>query len=292
MPVRQACFAFALAGLSVTSVPAHAQGFLEQVARTVTAPITLPLETTIQVLRRDDPAEPLRRAAGDAGAVVTQSVDVAQRVHQQIANVPRDAVQRNLGGDWVHAYDTLTGSQRVQAEMGFTAGRFLGGCLQGQPCSVNQLVAMPLAASLRDSYKIYIGQSVPLDPNLIRVLSRVVPIQTLYNARIAFAATPDFTAPGFLNAGYTVFGQGHAVTIGNLMVFSQPLNLNNRSDWNWLLHELRHTEQYASHSGDVFESIDGFAVDYLQYSGSMENDAQSTADARQGQLDAICRFGC
>jgi hypothetical protein len=276
----------------LSSPSAALADFWSDVGRVITAPITLPTETTIQVLRRDDPAEPVRNAAGAAGSVVQQTTDVTQRVHNVIMNVPRDAVRTNLGNDWLTAYDSMTGAQRVQAEMGFTSGRFLGGCLQGQNCSVNQFVALPLAASLRDAYKVYIGQSHPLDPGSAALLSRVMPMNVVLNARLAYGATPDMTIPGFLNAGYELAGGGHAVTIGNLMIFSRPLNSSDQYDWLWLLHELRHSEQYARQSANVLESVDGFAVEYTQYANSLETDAENTAAQRLQQLRYICQWGC
>jgi hypothetical protein len=254
------------------------------VARVITAPITLPAQTTINILRGDDPAAPGREVVNRAGSVVTQSSNEFQRAQSVFMQVPRDAIQNNLGGDWIRAYDALTASQRVQFELAATSGRFLGGCMQGQPCNLQQLTAAPLAAAMRDAYKMYSGYATPLTPSTIQILSSVVPMNVLQNARIAIGATPDFTVPGMLNAGWTVTGNGHAVTLGNVMIFSRPLNQNNLSDWVWLLHEMRHTEQYMSYSSDVLESIDGFAVAYISNSDAMEADAQNLAVQRMNYL--------
>lgn len=266
--------------------------FWGDVAKVVTAPVTLEPQTTIDVLQGKNPTQATQNTVNAGGNVVTATTNQLQQVHSQIANIPRNVVQNNFGGDWLKTYDILTASQRVQTEMAFTSGRFLGGCLAGAPCSVNQLLAMPLAASLRDAYKIYAPQSSPLPPQVGSILLKVIPAGVVFTARIAIGNTPDFTAPGFLNAGNTWMGSAHAVTIGNVMIFSRPLNYADLSDWNWLLHEMRHTEQYKSFSPDVLESIDGFATDYLQHYNSMENDAQNAANTRQGQLNAICQYGC
>lgn len=100
------------------------------------------------------------------------------------------------------------------------------------------------------------------------------------------------SVPGFLNSGNEIAGRGHAVTIGNLILFSRPVDMTDGDTW-WVLHELHHVEQYARYSSNVMESIDGFAVDYLQYSGNMENEANDVATARLNQLRQSCQMtGC
>jgi len=121
----------------------------------------------------------------------------------------------------------------------------------------------------------------------MRVLSAVVPMNILQNARTAIGATPDFTVPGMLNFGWSATGSGHAVTIGNLMIFSRQLSADNLNDWRWLLHELHHTEQYQSYSNDILESIDGFAVAYLSNYNALESDAENTAVQRLNTLCSI-----
>jgi hypothetical protein len=41
-----------------------------------------------------------------------------------------------------------------------------------------------------------------------------------------------------------------------------------------------HIEQYMRYSGDPLESIDGFAVDYVDHYNQMESEAQNNAVAR------------
>ena len=85
------------------------------------------------------------------------------------------------------------------------------------------------------------------------------------------------TVPGFLNFGHSAFGSEHAVTVGNVMIFSHMPDLGNEVDMIWLLHELRHIEQYMRYSPSPLESIDGFATDYVQRSNGMGSDAENTA---------------
>lgn len=280
--------AILLGGIAIT--PAQADLFGD-VVKIVTAPITVPIQATADVLQGRDPTRSANEAAQAAGRTLNNGLNAAQQVHQQIVGVPRAVISNNFGGDWLNAYDVLTASQRVQTEMGFTGGRFLGLCLQTSQCNPNQIVAMPVAASLRDAYKLYLPYSTPLDPRAQAILSRVMPMGIVSGARIAIGNTPNFTLPGFLNYGHERFGSGHAVTIGNLMIFSRPLNSNSLEDWNWLLHELRHIEQYSGYSGNVMEAIDGFSVNYVYHYKSIENDAQGAADQRQSMLSQMCQWG-
>jgi hypothetical protein len=263
-------------------------GFLEDVGRAVTAPITAPLQATRDVLRGAPPSQIIQNQYNaqviPQVQVMQNAAQIVQAGHNFVMSVPRDAIQRNLGGDWVRGYDFLTASQRVQYELAFTSGRYLGRCLQAGQCGINQLAAMPVAAAMRDAYKVYVTYSYPLDPNVLQILNRVVPPQVLYAARWSIGNTPDMTVPGFLNAGYTAFGNGHAVTLGNVMIFSQMPDLSNGNGWVWLLHELFHIEQYMRYSSDALESIDGFAVDYVNNYQNMESEAQNNAVARYNQL--------
>ena len=261
------------------------------IGRTILAPVTLPAETTIKIIQRDDPTEPVRNAAGAVGRVATAGADVVDNLQNRINQIPRDVIAQDLGGDWVSAFDALTASERVQQQMALTSGRFLGGCLQSRPCTINQVVALPVAAELRDSYNIYIGQSQSLPPNVQALLIRVVPENIVRSARVVTADIPNFTFPGFMNAGYSAAGSGHAVTIGNLIIFSRHLN-NEYGDWEWLLHELHHIEQYAAKSPSLGESIDGFAVDYVQYPANMEEEARQVAAQRVQALARTCQYGC
>lgn len=283
-PLTGAMFAAAIA------TPACADLFGD-VVKIVTAPIVVPVQATVDVLQGRDPTRSANEAAQAAGRTLNNGLNAAQQVHNQILNVPRTAIANNFGGDWLQTYDTLTASQRVQTEMGFTGGRFLGHCLETTQCNPNQIVAMPVAASLRDAYKVYMPYSTPLDPRAQAILGRVMPMSIVAGARIAIGNAPNFTLPGFLNYGHERFGSGHAVTIGNLMIFSRPLNSNSLDDWNWLLHELHHIEQYSGYSGNVMESIDGFSVDYVYHYNSMENEAQAAADQRQAMLNQMCQWG-
>lgn len=234
----------------------------------------------------------IERPIESGGRVIEDSADAAQQVQETIMGVQREAIRSTLGDDWARGYDILTASQRVQYEMQFTSGRFLGGCLQGEQCSVESITAMPVAAAMRDAYKMYLPYGSPPDPMLLQYLSPVVPPHVLSAALFTVGATPDFTVPGMLNAGYELAGNRHAVTLGNLVIFSSQPDLSLCDDLNWVLHELFHVEQYMTYSSDIFESIDGFAVDYTYNFSEIEDDAQNTADERMGRLEGIYGFDC
>lgn len=254
---------------------------LKDIGKTLTAPITAPAQATINILKGDDPKKAILSPWEPAGRVITKASDKFQRAHDIFNNVSGNTIQNTLGSDWRKAYETLTASQRVQFELTTTSGRFLGKCLQGRPCSIDELVAGPLAAALRDSYKVYFNYSYPLPPNVVNTLSRVMPHHIATGARWAVGRTPDFTVPGFLNYGNSVAGSGHAVTIGNIIIFSEWPDLSTEAGWKWLLHELYHYEQYKSFNyTDPFEGIDGFAVQYIKNHKRMERAAENKAVER------------
>jgi hypothetical protein len=262
--------------------------FFSDVGNAVTAPIRAPIQAT-QDLLQGKPADEivqngLNLQVGAPAVAVGSTLNLIQQGNDFINRVPRDIIQTNLGDDWLTAYDTLTASQRIQQEMAFTQGRFLSQCLATGACSVNQMTAMPLAASLRDAYKVYFPHSQPLSPELVQILSRVVPFPILASARWTIGGIPNFTIPGFLNAGNEMMGQGFAVTIGNIMIFSQPPDLGTQLGVTWLLHEMFHIEQYMRYSNDQLEAVDGFAVDYITNYDGMESEAQSNAEARYANL--------
>ncbi len=241
----------------------------KDIANVVTFPVKAPYQATVQVLNGNNIANTV---TDQFGRVIQSGSNIAQQTQAVFISVPSDAIRNTLGDRWLRGYQILTANQRVQFELQATSGRYLGGCIQGN-CSINQLVAGPLAASLRDSYKVYLGYSSPLPPELTQTLARVVPQNVISNARWTIGDIKDFTIPGFLNSVNSTNGGGHAVTIGNVMIFSRRLDLNNGSDWIWLLHEMQHINQYMRYSINPLESIDGFAIDYVQNWGGLEQEA-------------------
>jgi hypothetical protein len=259
-------------------------GLFEQLRDAATAPIRAPVKAAQDIARGRPPSEivqnQLNIQVGAPAVAAGSTLQLIQRGNDFIHNVPRDVIRSNLGEDWLRGYDTLTASQRVQQEIAFTSGRFLAQCAATRRCDIGRMSAVPVAAAMRDAYKVYIGHSSPLSPQLIQVLSRMVPMHVLNAARWTVGNTPDMTVPGFLNSAHSAFGQPHAVTLANVMIFSQMPDLNTASGAVWLLHELFHIEQYMRYSPDVLESIDGFAVDYIGNYNAMENEAQTNAEQR------------
>lgn len=272
-------------GVSLVAIStANAGGFFEDVARAATAPITAPIRAAQDIASGRPPNEvvqnQLNLQVGAPAVAAGSTLQLIQQGNDFIHRIPRDAIQNNLGGDWLAGYDAITGSQRVQQEIAFTAGRYLTQCASTGACSIDQAAAVPVAAAMRDAYKVYIGHSSSLSPNLIQILSRVVSFPVLQNARWTVGNTPNMTIPGFLNAGYSANGGGHAVTLGNLMIFSEMPDVNTYQGAVWLLHELFHIEQYLRYANNPLESIDGFAVDYIRNYSNMETEAQNNAEAR------------
>lgn len=278
-----------LAALGMALLTTGAQAaFFEQMRDAATAPIRAPIQAAQDAIHGRPPNEVLQNQlniqVGAPAVAAGTGLQMIQQGNDFIQSVPRDLIRNNLGGDWLRGYDTLGASQRVQQEMFFTSGRFLSHCAATRQCSPDQAVAMPVAAALRDAYKAYFAYAQPLPHDLAMMLNRVVPPHVLANAKWAVGNLPDLTLPGFLNSGYTVFGYGHCVTIGNIMIFSRMPDLSQKDDVIWLLHELFHIEQYMRYSTNALESIDGFAVDYVRTYNSMENDAQNNAESRYDTL--------
>lgn len=292
MPV-QPFKVLAFATFPVYALPSVCSGdIFSDIADIALAPITAPFEATKAIIEGDDPTKVVTDPIQSGGRVINQVVQDVERVHDVISQSSRDLISNNLGDDWARGFDILTSSQRISFEMQMTGGRFLGDCLQSGQCDVRKVAALPVAAAMRDAYKMYIDYSSPLDPQLQQYLSVVVDWRVVSQARITVGSTPDFTIPGFLNAAYEASGSGHAVTLGNLMVFSRQPDLSTCDDFIWLLHEMRHIQQYMGYSNNVLESIDGFAVDYIDNYGGMEDDAEATAQQQILQLESYYGFQC
>jgi hypothetical protein len=212
------------------------------------------------------------------GKHVEKGFDVRQGTSDIFYAVASDEIEKNLGSDWERAYRNLTSQERIQSELENTAGRYLGKCMQGKPCNLETLVSGPVAASLRDAYKYYSRYAEPLRAREIEILSRAVPVNTLREARIAIGRLPDLSLPGFLNSANQATADGYAVTIADLIVFSQDINLNNDTELLWLLHELQHSRQYAKYGSNWGEAIDGFAGAYVKDYSKFERDADKTAE--------------
>ena len=163
-------------------------GILDDAVRIVTAPVRAPIQATRDVLQGAPPGQIIQNQANIHVApqahVFQQAANVVERGHNIVTQIPRNIIQNNLGNDWLRGYDALTASQRVQFEIAFTSGRFLGHCLQSvQQCNPRQLGAIPVAGAMRDAYRAYVTYTYTLDSYLIQVLSRVVPQHVLAAAR-------------------------------------------------------------------------------------------------------------
>ncbi|SFK01649.1 hypothetical protein [Bradyrhizobium sp. cf659] len=248
----------------------------------VTKPLTAPFEAAKKVIQGRPPGEIIQDQIDRHVDPAREALNQVQRAHDFINNAQRDLISRNLGPGWREGFDTLTAAQRIQQEIGFTTGRYLADCAQKGQCGLDQLAAVPVAAAMRDAYKVYAPRSQPLSPQLINYLRGVVPINVLASARWTVGNVPNLTVPGFLNAANEAGGNGFAVTLGNVMIFSRMPDPN--TDMTWLLHEMFHIEQYMRFSDNPLESIDGFAVAYIQHYNAMENEAETNAEQREALL--------
>lgn len=280
-------FACSLFGTSVQA------GFFEQLRDAATAPIRAPANAVQDIARGRPPSEivqnQMNMQVGAPAVAAGTGLQLIQRGYEFIQSIPRDFIRSSLGEDWLRGYDRLAASQRVQQEMSFTMGRYLAHCAANRQCSPEQAAAMPVAAALRDAYKTYITYSIPLPPQFEALLGRAVPPRVLGVARWAVGNAPDFSLPGYLNSSHTAYGQAHAVTVGNVMIFSRMPNLANADDVIWFLHELSHIEQYMSYSDNWLEAIDGLSIDYILNYSTLEKHAQDSALERYKTLSSFAQ---
>jgi hypothetical protein len=247
--------------------------------------ITVPFDTGQRVMRGEDPVPGLVEPLHSWGRSAEATIEFRQRVHDTFLRVPREAIRSTLGEDWSRAYDAITFAPRVQNELTSTGGRYLGRCLQGMACGPQTLVAGPVAALLRDAYKVYYPMSKPISPDLARALRGAADPEALQIARYVINAPPELNLPGFLNTvNEYIMNQAFAVTVGNVMIFSRELSMDDGGDVEWLLHEIGHISQYMRYSTNVFEAIDGFSVDYVLHFNRMERDAKRAAERGMEEL--------
>lgn len=273
--------ATALAGLiAANAVPAHADLWgdvtktAKQVGEAAVKTVTVPTQTVIDTVQGRDPARASREAVQSNGRAVVQGADMIQRGHNLVYNTPRSVIRSGLGEDWEDAYVFLTTAPRLQHQMATTGARFAGLCMQGRRCNPEVVAAIPVSAALHDAYDVYAPHARPLPPDLKRAMFGVVPTQIIEDVRFVLGNLPDLTLPGFLNSAHQAGGSDHAVTIGNIVVFSRAPDVLDEADLHWVLHEVRHVQQYRELGG-----IDGFAFAYVKDWSALEDDAEDAADA-------------
>jgi len=242
--------------------------------------MTVPTQIVIDTVTGKDPLQSPRAAGQSAGNLIQQGSRFIAHTSNAVYQLPRPMIRQNLGDDWLKFYDAATIVPRVQAEIGAMAGGRLGSCLQGVPCSLDEMVAIPLAGALKDAHRQFLPYSQALPPEVKEILHGNLPAHVVESARIVIADPPDFgSLPGFINTGNKVAGLGHAVTIGNIMVFSEPVDLSNPKANRWFLHEMAHIEQYMPFgSRDIDDAIELFAAEYIRGYQNMEDEAWERAD--------------
>jgi hypothetical protein len=204
-------------------------------------------------------------------------------------------IRNAFGQDAVKVFNALTLVPRIQDEMWLGEAEFLSGCIRDGTCDPLLLASLPVAAALRDAYKRYRPVSELLPAPVVDILRGTVPDYVLDQARWVFSAPPDFSAiPGYLNTAIRLNPLdpvAHAVTVGDVMIFTDPLALSCGSgDLAHLLHELRHVETYLSFNRNAIKSIEPFSRLYLTHRDSLEVEAQSTGTTRANAVSQ--KLGC
>ncbi|UZE47072.1 hypothetical protein ONR75_18955 [Rhodopseudomonas sp. P2A-2r] len=212
----------------------------------VIAPPILLGTLAADAIKGDRLGETYNKVPDIAGDAIEKAAEVYQKANDIVYKLPREAIRSTLGEDWVTAFNILTASERIKTQIASTSGKYLGKCVGGEQCEVKEVVAIPVAAALKDAYGLYIQNAKPFEPSMVQVLSHAMPGGIVTSARWVVAKTPDFTFPGFYNFKNSVSGARSAVTIGNLIILSELPDFTHKGDWSWILHELHHSEQYAA----------------------------------------------
>ncbi|NNF35692.1 MAG: DUF4157 domain-containing protein [Saprospiraceae bacterium] len=139
-----------------------------------------------------------------------------------------------------------------------------------------QVIGAPLAAALRAANTSHYNNSKPIPEDVKNALRGFFPESTLESARYTIGSV-EITLPNAINK-VAKYGEAHAVTVGNIIVFSKdPGSFSDTPLW-WA-HEMAHVDQYSK------LGMEKFAYKYMKDLGkSIERQAERTAeDIVEGQ---------
>jgi len=132
-----------------------------------------------------------------------------------------------------------------------------------------QVIGAPLAAALRAANTSHYNNSKPIPEDVKNALRGFFPESTLESARYTIGSV-EITLPNAINK-VAKYGEAHAVTVGNIIVFSKdPGSFSDTPLW-WA-HEMAHVDQYSK------LGMEKFAYKYMKDLGkSIERQANNTA---------------
>lgn len=260
--------------------------FIKQVARVVTAPVVEPIKQAVVVGKvvtgQQSPGEAISNIKDDkvatvkaAGGVTEESAKAVATVHQEAANKLTDAAKTVAGKPGEVIADVLTVSHRLQNEASATAVGTAGRIAQGK--NVGEIVSAPLAAAIRSAREQHKLNARPIPDQIKARLVKFIPTQVLEKAKYVIG-NPHLSLPSGINLVQTFTGGKHAVTVDDIIVFSEePGN----SLW-WWGHEVQHVVQYDR------LGVDEFARKYIFDHGDIEKEADEVGD-RVVQANLVAR---
>ncbi|WP_010117532.1 hypothetical protein [Acinetobacter sp. P8-3-8] len=207
-----------------------------------------------------DPTKDLIKAHAPIPAAVSEITTWPQT---QIYKEARKVVAKSgSGGELI--FDVATFYDNYQAQIIKSSGQVATNTLLGQ--DPMQILAMPLAAAIREAQERHIANAKPLPKDVKDGLASLYSKEVLDSARYVIGDI-EFTLPNGIGKAHKFMGKEIAVVVGNVIVFStDPGGLWNNPFW-WG-HELKHVEQYSKWG------IEEFALRYVKnYTGNVENPA-------------------
>lgn len=239
-----------------------------------------PIQPQIDIITGTPPKQAFSDFVKNNGNTIVTVVDKARTV-SNTAEMPLSNAVQAVGGKYgTIAYEILSGTQRYQREFVFSAADGAANILQGQdPLAA---LALPLAAAIRDARSKFYNESKPLPDKLIQLLAPVLPMPLLHRARYAKGEL-KIALPYIINSEKKMFENEptHAVTVDDIIVFSNVPGCETESDVVWWAHELHHVHQFSQWG------VDQFAFNYLKHSGRVESEANHAEEFVRSYLEKL-----
>lgn len=212
-----------------------------------------------------DPTKDLIKAHAPIPTAVTEITTWPQT---QIYKEARKIVaQSGSGGELV--FDIATFYDNYQTQIIKSSGQVATNTLLGQ--DPLQIIAMPLAAAIREAQERHIANAKPLPKDVKERLAGLYSKEVLDQARYVIGDI-EFTLPNGIGKAHKFMGREIGVVVGNVIVFST----DPKGFWDnpfWWGHEIKHVEQYSKWG------IEEFALRYVKnYTGNVENPADNAGN--------------
>ena len=211
-----------------------------------------------------DPYKDAIGAAGNAVPAVINTMTMPQRALYQKAK----SYAHKYGGSKVgFVFDMSTFVLEYSPHLANALAENVNAVANGR--NPIQVIGAPLAAAIRAANMSHYPNSRPIPEDVKDALRDFFPESTLESARYAIGSV-EITLPNAINK-IAKYGEAHAVTVGNIIVFSvDPGSFSDTPTW-WA-HEMVHVDQYRK------LGVEKFAFNYMKDLGkSIEREAHTEA---------------